>query len=130
MVSSLSGGVGIGMHFSSCKSINTKAIIPPSPQNSLSCLQFLSSKCIDFPSSLPHHIKGRGLYSVRWSFAALLPAVVKVASHSRVHSWFSSWLQLTLVSYYLCLITCFSSCNPVLQVKDFSPGTTGLSAYF
>lgn len=60
---------------------------------------------------------------------SLLPAVLNFASRSKAHSWFSSELQLTLESYYPCPRACFSSCNPVLQVRGFSPGTTGLSVH-
>lgn len=136
VVSSLWVGVDIRMHFSSCKSINTNTIIPPPSLNSLNCLPFTSRKRIDFPSSPPHHVKGRCLYSVPGSGWDLLyvhkalqpscPALVKVASYPRAHDGLSSGLWLTLGSYYLCLMACFSSCNPVLQVKGFSPGTTGL----
>ena len=76
------------MHFSSCKSINTEAIIPPPSLNSLSCLQFMSRKRIDFSFLSPPSCQGSlfvfctrdqmGLPVRAGGSAALLPAVVSI----------------------------------------------------
>lgn len=52
------------MHFSSCKSVSTKATRSPPSLNSLNRLQFMSRKRIDFPSSLPLCVRGRCFDSV------------------------------------------------------------------
>lgn len=63
VVSSLWGGVTIRVYFSSCKFANTKTVIFLPSLNSLDCLQFISRKCIDFPSSPVRLVKGCCLYS-------------------------------------------------------------------
>lgn len=107
--------LAIIMHFSSCKSINTKAIIPPPSLNSLNCLQFMSRKRIDFPPCPPHRVKGRCLYSVlgtRWGSCACQRLCSLTASHSQCACLllkgphrFPSLLQLgTPGLYYPCLM--------------------------
>lgn len=112
------------MHFSSCKSINTEAIHSPPSPNSLNCWQFMSHKRIDFPSSLPHRVRGRCFDSVlgtRWGFlgaqGARQPPCQPQSAHLLLRG--PRWSPSTVLA-------CFSNCSPVLQVAGFSAGTTGL----
>lgn len=113
------GLLAIIMHFSSCKSINAKAILPPPSLNSLNCLPFMSRKRIDFPSCPPHRIKGHCLYSVletRWGLLyvpeALQPYCQPQSTCLLLQGpcWFPSLFELCTLGLY-----CLALPNGVFQ---------------